>query len=139
MSSFDNFISLGYFCNVAGELEKYGFRNFSYPFDWMISDFKGIIHCIENEFSDFLNPEFLLQNVNDRSHYMNTKYNFYFFHDFDKYKPLLKQLPEIDEKYKRRSDRFLNSIKSKTLFIRYISDEEKNENGKSKELEFLQT
>ena len=31
---------------VAGELEKYGLRNASSPFDWMISDFEGVISCI---------------------------------------------------------------------------------------------
>ena len=137
-NSYKNFISLGYFCEVAGELEKYGLRNASSPFDWMISDFEGVISCIKNEFKDFLNPTYLSQSCNDRSHYKNTKYNFYFFHDFDKYKPLQKQLKKVTEKYKRRSERFLKNIKSETLFVRYISDEIKNENGKSIELLWIE-
>ena len=138
LNNFKNFISLGYFCEVAGELEKYGFRSASYPFDWMISDFSGIIKCIEEEFKDFLNINYLSQSAIERSHYKNEKYNFYFFHDFDKYKSLEKQLPAIVAKYKRRSERFLKNIKSPTLFVRYISDEIKNESGKSIELLWIE-
>ena len=137
-NSYKNIISLGYFCEVAGELEKYGLRNASFPFDWMISDFEGVISCIKNEFKDFLNPTYLSQSCNDRTRYKNTKYNFYFFHDFDKYQPLHKQLRKVTEKYKRRSERFLKSIKSETLFVRYISDEIKNENEKSIELLWIE-
>lgn len=136
--SFKNVISLGYFCEVAGELEKYGLRSASYPFDWMISDFSGVIKCIEEEFKDFLNEEYLSQSFNDRTHYKNEKYNFYFFHDFDKFKSLEKQLSKINAKYKRRAERFLKIIKSPTLFIRYISDEIKNESGKSIELSWIE-
>jgi hypothetical protein len=87
-TNYKNFISLGYFYGVAEELEKYGLRNASFPFDWIISDFEGVINCIKTEFEDFLNPTFLSQDFTDRSHYLNTKYNFYFFHDFNKYIPL---------------------------------------------------
>lgn len=37
-----NYISLGYFCSIAMDLEKLGLRNESLPFDWVISDFEGV-------------------------------------------------------------------------------------------------
>lgn len=51
-----HYISLGYFCSIAMELERLGLRSESSPFDWLISDFEGVIHAIENHFEDFLNP-----------------------------------------------------------------------------------
>ncbi len=131
------YISLGYFCSVAMELEKLGLRTESSPFDWVISDFEGVMSAIENQFVDFFKYEYMSQNMNSRECYKNTKYNIKFFHDFDKYKPLKEQLPGVQEKYKRRINRFYQSIKEPTLFIRYISDEEK-ENGISKELLYIE-
>ena len=46
-----NYISLGYFCSVASELERYGLRGESYPFDWVISDFGGVVEAIQNNFT----------------------------------------------------------------------------------------
>ena len=138
VKKFKNVISLGYFCSVARELEKSGLRDASFPFDWLISDFKGVIQCVENGFQDFLDIKYLSQNKNDRSHYKNLKYQFYFFHDFDGFKPLEDQLPEVQAKYKRREDRFFDAIKDSTLFVRYISNEEKTPDGKSAELEWIE-
>lgn len=137
-TSFENIISLGFFCNVAGELETYGLRSASYPFDWIISSFEGVLQCMEDGFKDFLNIAYLSQSAIDRTHYKNSKYNCYFFHDFDKYKSLRKQLARVTKKYQRRENRFFETIKSPTLFIRYISDELKDENGKSMELTWIE-
>lgn len=131
------YISLGYFCSVALELEKLGLRNESSPFDWVISDFKGVIRAIQENFSNFLDYEYLSQDKDNHSIYMNTKYNVKFFHDFDKYLPLYKQLPKVKEKYNRRISRFYKSITEPTLFIRYISDEKKS-NGKSEEVTWIE-
>lgn len=38
---YQNYISLGYFCGVAQDLEKLGLRNTSSPFDWCITDLGG--------------------------------------------------------------------------------------------------
>lgn len=56
---YDNFISLGYFCDVAKDLEQLGLRDVSSPFDWCISDFRGVVAAIENNFHDFMNIELL--------------------------------------------------------------------------------
>ena len=74
-----NCISLGYFCSVALELERIGLRSASYPFDWTISDFEGVIDAIENNFIHFLDYEYLYQNKEIHSHYRNKKYRISFF------------------------------------------------------------
>ena len=50
---YKNYISLGYFCNIASDLEELGFRNTSSPFDWEISVFEGVISAIDNRFNNF--------------------------------------------------------------------------------------
>ena len=131
------YISLGYFCSLAMDLEKLGLRSESSPFDWLISDFEGVIRAIENNFDGFLACEDLSQNTANRAIYKNTYYNVDFYHDFDSRYPLRDQLPEVERKYRRRIDRFYESIKEPTLFIRYISDEELVD-GKSKELLWIE-
>lgn len=132
-----NYISLGYFCSVASELERFGLRIMLSPFDWVISDFEGVISAIEHNFRDYLTYEYLFQGRKSHQIYRNTKYKINFVHDFNKYISLEKQLPEVQSKYNRRINRFYEAIKNKTLFIRYISDEEKIE-GKSKELIWIE-
>lgn len=128
-----HYISLGYFCSVASELERIGLRNESSPFDWLISDFEGIIMAIQDNFEDFLEYDYLVQNRQYPAYYLNTKYNVHFYHDFSPYASLREQLPLVQEKYRRRIKRFYASISEPTLFIRYISDEQLV-NGSSKEL-----
>lgn len=138
LEQYDHFISLGYFCEVAKDLEELGLRDASSPFDWCISDFEGVIKAINNNFEDFMNLENLQQSVRFRQHYLDTKYGVFFFHDFSKYISLEKQQDKIKKKYVRRIERFYESIKSPTLFFRYISNEKKNEEGKSVELQWIE-
>ena len=102
-----HYISLGYFCSVASELEYLGLRNESSPFDWLISDFEGVVMSIQNNFEDFLGYDYLVQNRQCPAYYLNTKYKMQFFHDFSSYKSLQKQLPLVQKKYQRRINRFL--------------------------------
>ena len=131
------YISLGYFCSVAMDLERHGLRSESSPFDWLISDFEGVLSLMENHFEGFLNYDDLAQEPNNRAIYKNTRYNVSFYHDFDSLVPLREQLPEVQRKYDRRIDRFYNSITEPTFFIRYISDEDLV-NGRSKELLWIE-
>lgn len=136
--SFQNYISLGAFCDVAGDLEKLGLRNQSSPFDWGISSFPEIIQLIENGFNDFMNINNLYQDIHNRNHYKDIKYNFYFFHDFNGYESLEKQYPKVKQKYDRRIERFFSSIKKPTLFFRYISSEPKVSDTTSVELKYIE-
>ncbi len=117
-SRFNHYISLGYFCSIAMQLEKYGFRDASYPFDWLISDFRSVISTIDNGFKSFLCYENLYQNENNRAVYLDKKYEFLFVHDFSKYLSLSGQLPKVQEKYNRRIQRFYRNRTEPTLFIR---------------------
>ena len=119
---YNNIISLGFFCSVAQELDSLGLRNASYPFDWLISDFSGVIAVIDNHFKDFLSYESLAQMKVNPKYYINTKYALQFYHDFNAYDPLKKQLRGVQKKYSRRINRFYHNIEYPTLFVRYIQD-----------------
>lgn len=127
MAKFDHVISLGYFCSTSLELERVGLRDYSYPFDWLITDLKGILDCVENKFDGFLTQENLLQYEDTPHYYYNQKYKVHFYHDFSAYEPLDKQLTSVQEKYYRRISRFYENIMNPTLFIRYISGKEELE------------
>ncbi len=123
MKKYKHFISLGYFCSVALELERIGLRNCSSPFDWCITEWKGVEKALTTRFQNFLKYENLYQNKMELSHYKDMEYGMAFFHDFNQYVPLKEQLPSVYEKYKKRIERFFQNIKEPTLFIRYISNE----------------
>jgi hypothetical protein len=138
MNEYKHYISLGYFCSVAMELEKYGLRDASYPFDWLITDFEGVMDAISNHFSDYLLYDNLYQNKDNRSIYFDKKYKFSYVHDFNKYRSLSSQIDQVKEKYDRRIARFYENISEPTLFIRYISDEVCDEDNKSEELKYIE-
>lgn len=120
MKKYHHYISLGFFYSVALELERIGLRSTSSPFDWCISNFEGVIEAINNRFVDFFNYDYLFQSDKEHQNYLNTKYNIWFYHDFDKYHTLESQLQEVKQKYDRRINRFYEDISEPTLFIRYI-------------------
>lgn len=118
---YKHFVSLGANCYVAEDLIKLGLRNCSYPFDWLFSDdFSGIISVIQNDFSDFLSFNVLLQHSDNKSRYYNSLYKFSFYHDFNKYQSLKSQISSVQEKYLRRINRFKNDICEPSIFFRYI-------------------
>ena len=138
MKKYQNYISLGYFCATASELERVGLRNVSSPFDWCISNFEGVINAINDGFDKYLDYDLLLQSDSCNAHYYNKKYRTWFYHDFDKYHSLADQLPAVKAKYIRRINRFYCNIEQPTLFVRYISDEVKDEYDKSEELTWIE-
>lgn len=125
MARFKHVISLGYFCSPALELRRIRVRDGSYPFDWVISyDFASVLYLVENHFEDLLSEDLLYQLKELPNCYRNKKFKVDFYHDFDELKKLRGQLFKVKEKYNRRVNRFYNSIKQPTLFIRYISSPE---------------
>ena len=82
IKQYSNFISLGYFCGVADDLRKLGLRSVAYPFDWCLTDFKGIIELIDTRFVGFLDYQNMEQSVRVRHHYRDSKFGVFFFHDF---------------------------------------------------------
>ena len=118
---FENFISLGYYCGVAASMSKLGIRSYSGPFDWYISDFKGVIQCLQNDFYDFLNKK-NLRMTDEKNVFEDIKYQFRFNHeirtDFET------DYEMIHRKYLRRIDIFKNHIQRETCFIRAIKNYE---------------
>ncbi len=100
MNEYKHYISLGYFCSVAMELEKYGLRDASYLFDWLITDFEGVMDAISNYFYDYVLFDNLYQNKDNRSIYFDKKYKFSYVHDFNKYRSLNSQIDQV-KKYRR--------------------------------------
>lgn len=90
----------------------------------MITPWDAVENLISNHFKNFLNYDYLSQRIEDRHVYVNTELNCKFFHDFDKYNSLEKQLPLVTMKYEKRINNFFNDIAEPTIFIRYISNEE---------------
>lgn len=123
LDKYKHFISLGFFCSVALELERIGLRDCASPFDWCISEWGGVERAIDTHFKDFLEYENMYQNRKKRKNYMDMEYGIAFFHDFNNYQPLKKQIKKVRQKYNRRIERFYMNIQEPTLFIRYISSE----------------
>ena len=121
MNNYENVISLGYFCSVSLDLKELGLRSFSTPFEWVLcEEFEQVIKQIKTHFENFLDYDSMSQSKTELTHYKNEKTGMVFFHDFDRYQPLLKQFDFVVEKYNRRIPRFYERISKPTLFIRYI-------------------
>ena len=124
-------ISLGHFCSVASEIERFGFRDKSYPFDWVLSkSFECVVKLINNRFEDYLKEDYLYQSPSIHWQYRNMEYNIEFVHDFSEWKSFDSQIEDVRKKYQRRIDSFYKAIQAPTFFIRYICDE--------KELHFIE-
>jgi hypothetical protein len=83
-------ISLGFLCESA--IHRKYFYNISKeneyltcPFDIMMSNYKGVIECIKNDFIDFCNPDYIelkkIYNKDNELWIYNKKYNFLFNHE----------------------------------------------------------
>jgi hypothetical protein len=152
LQSYDNnndeskvLISLGSDCVVAYQLQKHGFRLDAFPFDWIKSSLDDIIQLIRNNFNEFIdkdqliykrstdNFKFVVDNNEDNVQvtcghiYGHKKYkSIQFCHDFiDDVKSNIEQ---VEEKYKRRIERFQQTIYNKScVFIRYETGKIKDE------------
>ena len=138
-------ISLGETCNVATALKDHNLRKQSLPFDWNITPFYSLLSILDDDFQDFLNPNYLVLRDDERT-VINTKYGIEFAHDFPTNIPdpphdnlhtehslnslcsfhpirsnFLDYLPEVQEKYKRRIDRLYGILQGTddVIFIRH--------------------
>tara|TARA_B100001248_G_scaffold2266_1_gene1809 strand:- start:430 stop:1032 length:603 start_codon:yes stop_codon:yes gene_type:complete len=94
-------VSLGVDCGVANFLKENGLRNFSLPFDWVVS-YGGVSNILKNNFSNYI-PKDNLQ--------FNRKDNVKFIHE---------NFPTDIEKMNRRINRFLNLLNDdkEIIFLR---------------------
>jgi hypothetical protein len=101
------------------------------PFDWMITNYEGIIKCLKEDFKDFCNTEYLkVITITDKFSHLNfsmgstilvhTKYNFIFNHESSGHGDLWQQegwskgqfhfemdnFSEFIKRYEKRIDNF---------------------------------
>lgn len=119
---FENFISLGWYCGVAASMSKYGIRSHSGPFDWCLSSFKGVLGCMEEDFSDFLEPLNLEVLNGYPKEFVDKKHDFRYNHEINTC--FNTEFDSIHEKYIRRVEVFKQMIRHKTCFIRDVRDDE---------------
>lgn len=50
--------SLGSLCHTASLLQRNNIKLVSYPFDWIFSNYKNIMHCIDDDFKIFLDKSY---------------------------------------------------------------------------------
>jgi len=81
-------ISLGWRCSAAQiavrtgmrPLKKQGYK--TCPFDLMVSNYKGVVQAIRDDFADFTNPAYLkIVKSGNENIIKNTKYDFSFNHE----------------------------------------------------------
>ena len=125
MVKYKHVISLGWFCSVAEEMERIGLRNASYPFDWILSDFKTVYDMAEGKCNDFLTAECLAQDEKIKNMYRHKNRKcLTYIHDICPYSDYEQEIEKAREKYNRRLRRFRQDIREPSIFIRYIMDEE---------------
>lgn len=119
---FENFISLGWYCGTAASMSKYGIRSQSGPFDWYFSNFPGVLACMENDFSDFLDKNNLVMLEDRPGEFLDTKHEFHYNHEVTT--SFEEDFDGICDKYARRINKFREMIKHKTCFIRAVRHRE---------------
>lgn len=118
---FKYYISLGYNCWVHMSLEKYGFRDFTGPFDGYISDLRGVIELLNSDFSDFLKRDTIVQIPGTQHFTIKYKKGFRFLHDITV--SLEDEYDAIYAEYKKRIQRFKILQKEPMCFIRHVKDD----------------
>lgn len=111
-------ISLGGNCSIAYQLNKYEYRETSYPFDWCNIKISQLINVLENDFEDF--EEIKILKFSDKHHYddnngsfiLTNKYNIKFAHELIN----INDIDELKVKFKRRIERF--KLLRNKIFIR---------------------
>jgi|WetSurMetagenome_2_1015567.scaffolds.fasta_scaffold25363_3 hypothetical protein len=123
-TKFKHIISLGHFCSVASELERFGLRDSSDPFDWVICDIQTVTSLLKNNFDNLFDLELLSKNKLYPYIVQHQDFKFDFYHDFHPEIDLKQQISVVASKYRKRINRFYSRIEEPTLFIRYIENNE---------------
>jgi hypothetical protein len=112
-------ISLGFSCTTSDMLRIHNIRCAAFPFDWIRSSFDGLCNLLQDDFLDFLNPEYL---TFENTFIFNRKYTLTFHHDFPAERTegrvdYLKEnyldfIGDVSGKYQRRIERFYEVLNS---------------------------
>jgi hypothetical protein len=112
-------ISLGTACDTAYQVRRIFGNPESYPFDWLVTPFDGLVELFRNRFEGFLSAEDLALG-DDGTFIYDSRYKVRFHHDFENPGDFRPEICHVQEKYIRRRDR-LHSILSgpgAVLFVR---------------------
>jgi len=118
---FSHVVSIGSFCSVARELDRYGLRDGSYPLDWVICSASSAVRLLESRFAGFPRLESLERDSVHDYIVCDTQTGVSFYHDFDADKSLESQYDAVRSKYQRRAERLSRAIVQPTLFVRWIA------------------
>ena len=105
----------------CAELQRYGLRDASYPFDWNISLVEPTFAMLESSFEGFLQLDDLRL---ESDCVCDTESGILLYNDFDLARPISEQYELVREKYARRIERFRQAIQQPTLFVRYMTNPE---------------
>jgi hypothetical protein len=104
-------ISLGWNCKPAQYGVEHSIRNrknngyMTCPFDKMVSNYIGLVECINDDFKYFVDPEYLiLKQLPNEKVVFNTKYKFWFNHESPEHANLY-----IKEKWKNGKNHFIEN------------------------------
>lgn len=119
---FENCISLGWFCGTASAMSYLGLRNYSGPFDWCFTDYRGVLSQIDNGFNDFMNKKNMVISKDNPKDFEDIKYKFFYKHDVKQ--NFEDEFEEIKSKYIRRVIVFKKMASLPTVFLRTVRDNE---------------
>ena len=130
--SIDSACSLGFSCHSAQILKRNKYKCCSFPFDWIFSNCDSIIHCIESNFSIFLDKSYYVDI--SPSQCGHSKYNEFMFNHYN-------PLTNVDhyDYYVRCVDRFRNLLQNQEnkLFITtYLNMNSIDDSVKNEMIEF---
>lgn len=110
--------SLGNSCHTASILKRNKLKNVSYPFDWIITNYKIIKHCIEDNFHIFLDKSYYI-SIDDGTKCRHTYYEEDIFYHHN---PLMNE--KHYEYYVRCVNRFQDLLKKSEhkLFIMMVTN-----------------
>ena len=122
-------ISLGHRCHINQIMIKYNMRSMALPFDNIISNFEGIIDCINNNFNNYFPKIIKRENVfvgthleadKNRNRYLYRGKYFAFTHHnlMNKY-----VIDKFNERIKRLI-KLLENSKEEVLFVRTVMDDD---------------
>jgi hypothetical protein len=137
-------VSLGPNCMVAYQVRRFLLIGTSYPFDWWVTPFGGLIKTLEHLSVEDLFNENKLQIVNSGDSVSNPDYDILYHHDFDRIGPdgnlhpgasgnvhfdIQSQLAIVRKKYDHVYNNFceLNKAQNSVLFVRLSVDQDERQ------------
>ena len=120
-------ISLGSFCTTSYLLKEFGYKQVSYPFDWIFSSLSMVEHCLVDNFTEFL-QRLYYDKGNEKDNTYHWFYQSFVFPKNPKHSTIFAHrnlLNDIDYAYYERCvERFRNIISNdqvcKVFIVTYV-------------------